>query len=72
MLWDDFVNSVRHDWRGSGASEDRLDKPEWLSRWVADHHLNIAGVPTKRELAALKRLRGKHAVTLGERFGVGY
>lgn len=58
MLWDDFLKSDYHDWRGSGHSEDRLDKPEWLERWLADHKLPYPGVPSGEDLDELKRLRG--------------
>jgi predicted RNA-binding Zn ribbon-like protein len=59
MLWDDFLNSDYHDWRGTGKSEDRLDKPGWLANWLADHGLDDPGVPTSEDIAALKRLRSR-------------
>ncbi|MBW5447062.1 hypothetical protein GE107_13415 [Cohnella sp. CFH 77786] len=59
MLWDDFLNSDYHDWRGGGKSEDRLDKPAWRTRWLVEHKLPDPGPPTKEELEALKRLRGE-------------
>lgn len=57
MLWDEFLNSDYHDWRGGGKSEDRLDKPEWLAAWLARHNLPDPGAPSPAETAALKRLR---------------
>jgi predicted RNA-binding Zn ribbon-like protein len=57
MLWDDFMNSEWHDWRGSGKSEDRLDKPEWLNKWLESHRLSVDNPPSSNELAALKQLR---------------
>ncbi|KIL34711.1 hypothetical protein SD71_16695 [Cohnella kolymensis] len=57
MLWDDFMNSEWHDWRGSGKSEDRLDKPEWLNDWLERHRLSVDAAPSSDELAALKQLR---------------
>ncbi|NQX58695.1 CGNR zinc finger domain-containing protein [Paenibacillus qinlingensis] len=58
MLWDDFIKSDYHDWRGTGQSEDRLDKPGWLEQWLAIHNLPFPGSPSTKELDELKRLRG--------------
>ncbi|MDF2670888.1 MAG: zf-CGNR multi-domain protein [Paenibacillus sp.] len=58
MLWDDFLKSDYHDWRGSGHSEDRLDKPGWLEQLLAIHNLPYSGAPSAEELDDLKRLRG--------------
>ncbi|KRE45917.1 CGNR zinc finger domain-containing protein [Paenibacillus sp. Soil724D2] len=58
MLWDDFLKSDYHDWRGSGHSEDFLDKPGWLEQWLAFHNLPYPGAPSAEELDELKRLRG--------------
>jgi predicted RNA-binding Zn ribbon-like protein len=57
MLWDDFLNSDYHDWRGTGKSEDRLDKPGWLVQWLAQHDLPDPGVPSAQEIQDLTRLR---------------
>ena len=57
MLWDDFLNSEYHDWRGSGKSEDRLDRPGWLAQWLRDNGLPDPGVPSAGEMEALKQLR---------------
>ncbi|PYI53935.1 CGNR zinc finger domain-containing protein [Paenibacillus flagellatus] len=62
MLWDDFINSEWRDWRGSGRTEDRLDRPDWLERLLAEHGFDPARPPTEGDIAELKRLR---AVLLG-------
>lgn len=56
-LWVDFVNSEWHDWKGSGASEDRLDKPEWLDGLLARHGLPAFAPDGEQRRAELKRLR---------------
>lgn len=33
------MKSDYHDWRGSGYTEDRLDKPGWLEQWLTMHNL---------------------------------
>ncbi|WP_310500708.1 ABATE domain-containing protein [Paenibacillus qinlingensis] len=58
MLWDDFMKSDYHDWRGSGHSEDRLDKPGWLEQWLAIHNLPYPGTPSAKEFDELRQLRG--------------
>jgi predicted RNA-binding Zn ribbon-like protein len=57
MLWDDFLNSDYHDWRGTGKSEDRLDKPDWIARWLREHGLPDPGSLPPKEKEELKRLR---------------
>jgi len=56
-LWIDFLNSVWHDWRGSGRAEDRLDRSEYVASFLAEHGLPPLPYPDKEELAALKALR---------------
>ncbi|MCD9025492.1 CGNR zinc finger domain-containing protein [Cohnella silvisoli] len=56
MLWDDFLNSVHHDWRGDGAVEDRLDDPDWLRKWLKQQQFDL-GLPNSNELSNLKQLR---------------
>jgi predicted RNA-binding Zn ribbon-like protein len=56
-LWIDFINSEWHDWRGSGASEDRLDKPGWLDAWLAQRGLPPFVPDDEARRAELKRLR---------------
>lgn len=57
MLWDDFLNSDWHDWRGSGKSEDRLDRPGWLRAWLQEQQLPLLDEPKTHELQQLKELR---------------
>ncbi|RED66199.1 CGNR zinc finger domain-containing protein [Cohnella lupini] len=57
MLWDDFLNSLHHDWRGDGTADDRLDNSEWLNQWVNAHRLIVDQSPSPEELESLKRLR---------------
>jgi predicted RNA-binding Zn ribbon-like protein len=57
MLWDDFLNSDYHDWRGTGKSEDRLDNPEWLAKWLTEHDLPNPGLPSSQDMKVLKLLR---------------
>ncbi len=59
MLWNDFLNSNHHDWRGKEKSEDCLEKPEWLAAWCNEHGLVYPGDPSSDELAVLKDFRGK-------------
>lgn len=58
MLWDDFINSMWHDWKGKLPSQDRLDNPEWVKTWLAEHALPALSYPEPAELAELKRFRG--------------
>ncbi|TFE19654.1 CGNR zinc finger domain-containing protein [Cohnella luojiensis] len=57
MLWDDFLNSVHHDWRGDGAAEDRLDDSDWLDAWMDKQQLVVDHRPTAKDITSLKRLR---------------
>ncbi|WP_339322216.1 CGNR zinc finger domain-containing protein [Paenibacillus sp. FSL W8-0194] len=57
MLWDDFVNSHWHDWRGSGREEDRLEKETWLRRFMQENGITAATLPDPAELRELKKLR---------------
>jgi predicted RNA-binding Zn ribbon-like protein len=70
LLWTDFLNSEWHDWRGSGRSEDRLDKPGWLAEFLAAWHLNSPPPPTDDELDALKALRAR-LTTVAEQLAGG-
>lgn len=64
MLWDDFLNSDYHDWRKGGISEDRLDTPGWLDRWLARHGLPNPGEPTAAQMSELKQLRSRMLQTV--------
>ena len=58
MLWDDFINSEWHDWRGSGRSEDRLDRDSWLLEFMKQNERICAlSLPTDEERRELKKLR---------------
>ncbi|WP_201007515.1 CGNR zinc finger domain-containing protein [Paenibacillus glycanilyticus] len=59
MLWDDFLKSDYHDWKGSGYSEDRLDKPGWLEQLLTFHNLPYPGAPSESEMDNLKQLRSE-------------
>ncbi|WP_123041751.1 CGNR zinc finger domain-containing protein [Cohnella candidum] len=70
MLWDDFLNSDYHDWRGGGRSEDRLDKPGWLAQQLAGYGLTDPGPLSGEQLQALKRLR-ESMLRIVEAFAAG-
>lgn len=53
----DFLNSDWHDWRGSGLTEDHLDKPEWLKAFSARWGLAVEGRPDPAARDALVALR---------------
>lgn len=57
LMWTDFLNSLWHDWRGSGRTEDRLDEPGWLSDFLQEWHLKATVPPTPQELISLKKFR---------------
>ncbi|MBT2764139.1 CGNR zinc finger domain-containing protein [Paenibacillus sp. ISL-20] len=57
MLWDDFINSEWHDWRGSGRSEDRLAREDWLTDFINEYDLPIAVPLTSDGLGFLRQLR---------------
>lgn len=57
LLWTDFLNSDWHDWRGSGQSEDRLDKPAWLAEFLAQWNFTAEMAPVPAAVSALKELR---------------
>jgi predicted RNA-binding Zn ribbon-like protein len=59
LLWTDFLNSVWSDWRGSGHSEDRLDKPEWLAAFLNSRGLSAPVPPAPEDLAALRSFRAR-------------
>lgn len=59
LLWTDFLNSDWHDWRGTGQSGDRLDKPEWVARFLRTWSLVAPVPPSPADLEALRGLRTK-------------
>ncbi|MGG1613132.1 CGNR zinc finger domain-containing protein [Paenibacillus phoenicis] len=64
-LWSDFLNSEWHDWRGSGRSEDRLEKLTW-QQWFLNHWQLTAPVPMPtEEVLAMRHFRERlHALTV--------
>lgn len=57
MLWDDFINSEWHDWRGSGRSEDRLAREDWLTDFMNQYQLQVSLPLAPDELGQLRELR---------------
>lgn len=58
----DLLNSDWHDWHGTGRTEDRLDNPGWLKRFMASWGLYVDEPYTAQTRKALGELR-----TLGRR-----
>lgn len=56
-LWTDFVNSYWRDWRGSGHSEDRLEKSEWQQRWLERWELNAPVPASVSEVDIMRSFR---------------
>jgi predicted RNA-binding Zn ribbon-like protein len=64
-LWSDFLNSEWHDWRGSGRSEDRLEKPAWQERLLSDWQLTAPVPMPAEETLAMRDFRERlHALTV--------
>lgn len=59
LLWTDFLNSEWHDWRGGGRSEDRLEKPAWLAKFLARWNLSAAVPPRPADARALRAFRAR-------------
>lgn len=57
LLWLDFLNSHWRDWRGSGRSEDRLEKTEWLNSFIEKWELPFQGPIEAEVIEKLKDLR---------------
>lgn len=57
FLWTDFLNSMWHDWRGSGESEDRLKNNEWLKSFLKKWNLSPSLPIKEDELRQLTSLR---------------
>jgi predicted RNA-binding Zn ribbon-like protein len=57
LLWTSLLNSDWHDWRGSGRSEDRLEKDEWLTAFLSEWGIAAPVPPSPAERAALKAFR---------------
>ncbi|MGZ7443837.1 CGNR zinc finger domain-containing protein [Paenibacillus sp. TH7-28] len=56
-FWSDFINSEWHDWKGSGRSEDRLEKPSWQSRFLSDWQLRAPVPAADGDIAAMRQFR---------------
>lgn len=69
LLWTDFLNSMWHDWRGSGRSEDRLYNPEWLEEFTKEWQLH-SPIPAKpdefKQLLQLRELIDRMSAALKE------
>jgi predicted RNA-binding Zn ribbon-like protein len=53
----DLLNSDWHDWKGSGRSEDRLDKKEWVDGFLSRWNLKISNANFSELCTGLKDLR---------------
>jgi len=56
-LWLDLLNSDWHDHRGSGRREDRLDDSLWLEKFISRWKLDLADLPRRKVISALRGLR---------------
>ena len=59
ILWMDFLNSDWHDYRGSGAREDRIDQDSWLDPFLQRTAWALDRLPSPAERGALKALRAQ-------------
>ena len=57
-LWARFLNSDWHDYRGTGAREDRLFKDDWLQTFLAGTCWGDGSLPDAAGRDALLELRG--------------
>jgi predicted RNA-binding Zn ribbon-like protein len=53
----DLVNTMWFDYRGTGKSEDRLDNPEWMKRYIVEWEIEDLLSPTSGIIDELKELR---------------
>jgi len=58
-LWLDLLNSDWHDFRGGGRDEDRLDREDWLARFLGPWRGWLRGISL---LEARERLKGLRAL----------
>lgn len=56
-LWTQLINSDWHDYRGSGASEDRLGNDAWLRGFLEEAGWGLDRLPSPREREELRQLR---------------
>jgi len=57
MIWDDFLNSEWHDWRGSGKYEDRLLNPYQLQSFMNRHQFLVNLPLDQEDIKYLQQLR---------------
>jgi predicted RNA-binding Zn ribbon-like protein len=55
----DLLNSQWHDYRGSGAQEDRIDQDRWLGGFLQRAGWGLKRLPDPAERGALKTLRAQ-------------
>lgn len=56
-LWAGLINSDWHDYRGTGAREDRIDNDAWLQSYLDQAGWRLDRLPSTREREALRELR---------------
>jgi len=56
-LWLDLLNSDWHDYKGGGKHEDRLDKDEWLKKFLSPWQGSLKVAPLPKIQKKLKDLR---------------
>lgn len=56
-LWEEFLNSDRHDYLGTGWSEDQLSDPRWVGGFLKRWNLSAPNLDRARLLDALRPLR---------------
>ncbi|GAB6926943.1 ABATE domain-containing protein [Paenibacillus sp. JCM 10914] len=75
MIWDDFLNSEWHDWRGTGKYEDRLLNPDHLHSFMNQYHFQVKLPLNSEEIHELQQLRSflrefvQYIVAGGRTFG---
>jgi predicted RNA-binding Zn ribbon-like protein len=57
-LWEELVNSDRHDYLGIGRSEDQLTDPKWLDGFLKRWRLDARGLDKAGLVKGLTGLRG--------------
>lgn len=58
-LWTDFANSLWHDWKGEGRSEDRLFASKWQQHFLVQHQYAAMPEPDTEERKRMTLLRDK-------------
>lgn len=56
-LWTDFANSLWHDWRGDGHTEDRLLTTKWQATFLETWKLQAPLPVPAEEMAGLQQFR---------------